>query len=282
MGFLGFDKRKEEERLRMEEEEASRKRREERMRKEAEEEERLRLEEEARRKREEERKRKEAEKERMRKEAEEKEEHRLNEAQEKRQKEAEKLFSKFEQYGTINCRILEEAQYGCYEYDDMELTAKIGPKTQWLDISYKHDINGKKYKGASWSTKDIEGYEIISKVGFRIIMIARGRACVYCPCFVFNGYDPIIIVDDNRYTVTTDDYGKAFLGSKDVEVLRYIASGRHSVTIKKNEDFYNLTHTDFEEINQFLDVCQRAGIFNQETFLKQENIFKPFALFNED
>ena len=270
MGFLGFDKRKEEERLRMEEEEARRKRREERMRKEAEEEERLRLEEEARRKR----MRKEAEEafeEAFEEEEEAFEEEEEEEAEEERmRKEAEEMKAAqelMEKYGTVNCQVFNQEQY-FIDYDDMKFSAHISPDKEYSD-----------------------------RMLLEVMMVYENNECVYYPIlkksFWLNPHNLIRIkAGENRYIIplsnvfeseySSDYYVDLPLGPKDIEVIKYLASGKYTVKYEAGANDGTLDQTVLDRLNKFIDVCQRAGVFEQPAFLSRENKIIPFTLFNED
>ena len=291
----------EEERKRLAAEEAERKRKaeEERKRKAAEEAE-------SQRKAEEERKRKAAEEAKRKRKAEaERKKQQEEEQKRKREEEARKLmavYDNFASHTSVNCKAFADAGFQC-NFDDMEYTAEISPAEKYIDSSYvkdgKYNIEDGKKTPSSYSTT----------VALDLKMICVGGKCVLYPrinvrCWFGTRFGQKTIekmyikVGENRYVATLPnvttytersnygsyetDYATLALGADDIDILRQIATGKYQSKIRlgNGEGRMELTDKDVRDIKSFLDVCDRAGVFEQALFKAEAARFSAITLFN--
>lgn len=265
--------------------------------KEREEKARLSAEEEQKRVAEEEERKRKEEEERKRKEE---EERRRQEELEKDRQEALALmriqpYVGFMKYTDVKCEVFAQAGFKC-SYDDIEFTAEIAPEDKALKF------------------RDEKGQEERNfKVSFDIKMVyVGGNKCALTPRIIFQEmryneyreYKQLSKVylknGENRYVlnisdVSTVSYNSEYsghveedqavyiIGVKTVDILREMVSPNNlDKAIRVGYHTKRLAQHNINRIKGFLDVCERAGIFEQEFFKIHEDSCVVLTKFNEE
>lgn len=216
-------------------------------------------------------------------------------------------FSPFAKHSHINFDAFAREDYQC-NYDSMNFIADIMPQEQYLDVSYKNEED--ENDNEALIHNDEKELDPDYQIAVDIRMLYSNGICQYLPRIIFSvsyyvsiydsAKDIIVKIGENRYRITPPvihktketEYGYTTetarmtipFGPKDLEVLKYLASGKHEVIVKigEMEAPRSFTEADFDFINKFINACETAGIFDQNCFRESENVFVPFTLFNED
>lgn len=218
------------------------------------------------------------------------------------------VYDNFAQYGSVDCKVFSDNKYKC-SYDSFEFTAEISPETPYLDVSFSKK-DGQYVEASSYDDKDeATGYKLNNdiRLSVDIKMLYDGLNCCYYPRLIFRDRyslsynstpDQIIIKNgENRYRImvsgaTTYRESSSFgtyetfynaipFGPKDYEVLKEIAEGKYATSIKIGDHGYMyLKEKDYADLKAFLDICEQAGVFDQDCYAAQENRFFQFTNLN--
>ncbi len=221
-------------------------------------------------------------------------------------------YAAFRAYTTADCDVFAMENYIC-EYDEMEFTAVIHPYYQYLDSFYARDKYGNYEKPYQLSTWDHDRAVNNTNISMRIEMACRDNNCLLFPGLSFSAqYDSkrdrceyiIIKYGENRYRIKPAEMkiippvkNRAYeiaeisvpFGNKDLTILKEIVSGRFPVKIKIGgiqagpaAGTYTCSSRDLEDLKYFLEVCEKAGITEQEAMKEEPLHLVPFTLFNPE
>ena len=208
-------------------------------------------------------------------------------------------YDSFSSHTSVDCSVFENAGYRC-NFDDMEFNATIIPGEEYIDSSYL--IKGK-YKYDDLGNKEIGD----NAIGFKLKMVnIKGKAVIvpeFCVSKRFIKQFGISIekvyikIGENRYVVQLSgintfteengffayetDESSVLLGAKDIGIFyEMVKDGYNSKIRLGGTGIMELTEKDISAIRDFLNVCERAGVFNQPELAEIENRFSVITKFN--
>lgn len=195
-------------------------------------------------------------------------------------------------YSTVELSVFKDAGYKL-TYVEMEYVAELtNPKEIKATVS-----SGSKYL-------DDDVYTI--KMDLR--MVWNGSECVWVPRLIFKaqGYktyaygtlDKVYIkAGENRYVVDANNVSRSTdsknytasesavepFGPVGLEALRYIANTNKQVKVAfDNRGTFTLSSADIAALKNFLDLCEKAGVFEQPAFLVNPDNYSTLTKFNKD
>lgn len=192
-------------------------------------------------------------------------------------------------YSTVDLNVFKDAGY-TLTYVEMEYVAELtSPKEikATIDAIWNDDV-----------------YTI--KMDLR--MVWNGSECVWIPRLIFKaqGYktyaygtlDKVFIkVGENRYVVDAGNVSRSTdaknynaaessvepFGPVGLEALRYIANTNKQVKVSfDNRGTFTLSSADITALKNFLDLCEKAGVFEQPAFLLNLDNYSTLTKFNKD
>ncbi len=217
-----------------------------------------------------------------------------------KRKENLEYYANLSHHTTLNLDAFAEAEYIC-NYDRMEYTAIIRPEDEYLDSCYldnnKYNYkDGKKCPPVNHPTVSLD----VRMVPINGQLVCYPRICIKCifPAIIYSTINRLLIrIGENRYVATLSDVSTftqsdswktetdiatLILGYDDINILCEIADGKYQSEIcmglKQGEMI--LTDKDTADVRSFLDICKRAGVFEQPEFKKLPNAFSVITKFN--
>lgn len=195
-------------------------------------------------------------------------------------------------YSTVDLNVFKDAGYKL-TYVEMEFVAELtNPKEITATIAS--------------SSKYLPDDTYTIKMDLR--MVWNGSTCTWVPRLILkaNGYktyaygalkEVFIKVGENRYVINASGASRSTdnknytasessvepFGPVGLEALRYIANTDKEVKVAfDNRGTFTLTSADIAALKSFLDLCEKAGVFEQPAFLLNVDDYSTLTKFNKD
>lgn len=195
-----------------------------------------------------------------------------------------------------------------YSTIDLNVFKNAGYKLTYVEMEYVAELTNPKEIQATVSSGSKYLDDDVYTIKMDLRMVWNGSTCVWVPRLILKakGYktyaygsleEVFIKVGENRYVINASGASRSTdsknytasessvepFGPVGLEALRYIANTNKQVKVAfDNRGTFTLSSADITALKNFLELCEKAGVFEQPAFQISTDDYSTLTKFNKD